>query len=129
MSTTSPTPKVPTLLKYESATDVKWGYQVSPTDPKRIEGFRQLLEPGLPKPLHVTYPKVQSELNAQGKDAFQVTYTYFRALYNYVLPRIESWNPKAFTDAMSIKFVFSFPGEWPMQAKQLIQDVSIVGPE
>lgn len=124
MSKLAPTPKVPTVLKYEGST-VKWGFEVSPTDPKRIEGFKQLLVPNLPKPLHVTYPKVQSELKAQGKDAFQVTYAYLRALYDYTLPYIEKESTKEYTEVLSIKFVLSFPAEWPASAKKLVQDVSI----
>lgn len=123
MSKLAPTPKVPTVLKYEGSS-IKWGFEVSPTDPKRIEGFKQLLVPNLPKPLHVTYPKVQSELKAQGKDAFQVTYAYLRALYDYALPYIENESPKEYAEVLSIKFVLSFPAEWPTNAKKLVQDVS-----
>jgi hypothetical protein len=126
MPRTSTTSKVPTLLKYESGGGMRWGYEVSPTDPKRIEGFKQLLEPGLPKPLHVTYPKLQSELKAQRKDAFQVTHAYFKALYNYILPWIEDEHTDDFAGALSIKFILSFPADWSVNGKKIVKDVSVI---
>ncbi|KAL9043671.1 MAG: hypothetical protein Q9214_003148 [Letrouitia sp. 1 TL-2023] len=117
-------PKVPTVMLYNDSTHFKWGFEVEPLASGRIEAFKLLLDPDLPKPLYISAMGVQTELNRLKKTAVEVTGDFMKSLYQWALTHIEDRHLADYLKIVAVKFVVSMPAAWPEKARHATLQVS-----
>lgn len=120
-------PKVPTVLKYGSGGHgFSWGYQVGLRDEKKVEAFKLLLDPNLPKPEYIQIVKVQKNFREFVKTPIDAVNDFMGALYRYAIAAIEEKHTQKYAEILDVKFVVSTPAGWPEAVKSLILKVGRV---
>lgn len=111
-------------MLYNDSTHFKWGFEVEHLASRKIEAFKLLLDPGLPKPLHIPVTVVQAELKRLKKTAVEVTRDFMRSLYQWALIHIEDLHLADYLEIVAVKFVVSMPAVWPEKARLATLQVS-----
>ncbi len=120
-------PKVPTVVKYGSGgPGFSWGYQVGWRDEKKLEAFKLLLDPALPKPEYTQIIKVQNNFKEFVKNPVNAVNDFMAALYRYAIAAIEEKHVQAYSEILAVKFVVSTPAGWPSTVKNTILKVSCI---
>ena len=117
-------PKCPTLIKYDTPNDFRWGFELNRTTKERIEGIKLLLDPDQPKPLYVPAINTEAELKRLGKPALAVASDFISAIFQHALRKIESKYPKSYLELLDKQYVLSVPAVWSDKAKDATLRVS-----
>ena len=93
-------------------------------DNKKLEGFKLLLDPSLPKPEYTQINKVQNSFKEYGKKPVHAVNDFMGALYRYAIEAIEEKHSKTYSEILAVKFVVSTPAGWPDTVKSCILQVN-----
>ncbi|OCL00822.1 actin-like ATPase domain-containing protein [Cenococcum geophilum 1.58] len=112
-------PKSPTVLKYTSKNNFKWGYELDRTVEEKIVGIKLLLDPQQKRPLFDTAgaAATKAEIAKLGKPPADIASDYIAAIYKHALKVISGKVPKAYLDMLDKYFVLSVPAVWSDKAK------------
>ena len=116
--------KVPSVLKYGSGgPGFSWGYQVGLKDEKKLEAFKLLLDPTLPRPEYTQIMKVEKNFKEFVKTPAHAVNDFIGALYRYAIAAIEEKHMQAYSEILAVKFVVSTPAGWPPTVQRAILEV------
>jgi hypothetical protein len=112
-------PKTPTVLKYSSPREFKWGYELDRTVEEKISGIKLLLDPEQERPLFDSTgaANTQAELKKLGKPPVDVASDYIAAIYKDAMKSIERKVNKSYLELLDKQFVLSVPAVWSEKAK------------
>jgi hypothetical protein len=95
-------------------------------DEKKLEAFKLLLDPALPKPEYTQILKVQKNFKEFVKTPVDAVNDFMGALYRYAIAAIEEKHVQEYAEILDVKFVISTPAGWPETVKGVILKASSI---
>lgn len=93
-------------------------------DEKKVEAFKLLLDPSLPRTEYVQITKVQKNFKEFVKTPVDAVNDFMGALYRYAISAIEEKHVQEYSEILAVKFIVSTPAGWPETVKEAILKVS-----